>query len=119
MIDSEKQKKLMLNENVFAKPKKLMLKHSKKKMNDEHENNNLALQVVVNFQDFQVYPYNVQSFQVSYIFFFYSGGMGGMGGGADLGGLGSVMNDPEILEALQDPDVQKAFSVRFCIHIFR
>jgi hypothetical protein len=70
MIDSEKQKKLMLNENVFAKLKKLMLKHSKKKMNDEHENNNLVLQVVVNFQDFQVYPYNVQSFQVSYIFFF-------------------------------------------------
>jgi uncharacterized protein YjgD (DUF1641 family) len=24
-----------------------------------------------------------------------------------------MMNDPEILEALQDPDVQKAFSVRF------
>ncbi len=39
------------------------------------------------------------------------GGMGGMGGGADLGGLGAVMNDPEILEALQDPDVQKAFAV--------
>ena len=39
------------------------------------------------------------------------GGMGGMGG-ADLGGLGSVMNDPEILEALQDPDVQRAFAVR-------
>jgi hypothetical protein len=39
------------------------------------------------------------------------GGMGGMGGGADLGGLGAMMNDPEILEALQDPDVQKAFSV--------
>lgn len=35
-----------------------------------------------------------------------------MGGGADLGGLGAVMNDPEILEALQDPDVQKAFAVR-------
>jgi hypothetical protein len=70
MIDSEKQKKLMLNENVFAKLKKLMLKHSKKKMNDEHENNNLVLQVVVNFQDFRVYPYNVQPFHVSYIFFF-------------------------------------------------
>ncbi|UJR25130.1 hypothetical protein I4U23_006489 [Adineta vaga] len=45
----------------------------------------------------------------------FPGGMGGMGGpagmgGADLGGLGSVMNDPEILEALQDPDVQKAFA---------
>lgn len=39
------------------------------------------------------------------------GGMEGMGGGADLGGLGAVMNDPEILEALQDPDVQKAFAV--------
>ena len=32
---------------------------------------------------------------------------------ADLGGLDAVMNDPEILEALQDPDVQKAFAVRF------
>lgn len=46
------------------------------------------------------------------------GGMGGMGGGAggaggaDLGGLGAMMNDPEIMEALQDPDVQKAFAVR-------
>jgi hypothetical protein len=39
-----------------------------------------------------------------------------MGGGADLGGLGAMMNDPEILEALQDPDVQKAFSVS--IHWF-
>jgi uncharacterized protein YjgD (DUF1641 family) len=27
------------------------------------------------------------------------------------------MNDPEILEALQDPDVQKAFSVG-CIAVF-
>ena len=47
-------------------------------------------------------------------------GMGGMGagmGGADLGGLGAVMNDPEILEALQDPDVQKAFAVRFSIFL--
>ncbi|CAF0746222.1 unnamed protein product [Adineta steineri] len=34
----------------------------------------------------------------------------GMGGEADLGGLGAMMNDPEIMEALQDPDVQKAFS---------
>ena len=37
----------------------------------------------------------------------------GMSDEADLGGLGAVMNDPEILEALQDPDVQKAFAVRF------
>ena len=36
--------------------------------------------------------------------------MGGMGG-ADLGGLGAMMNDPEILEAMQDPDVQRAFAV--------
>ena len=41
---------------------------------------------------------------------------GGMGGGADLGGLGAMMNDPEIMEALQDPDVQKAFAVRFSIN---
>ncbi|CAF4234796.1 unnamed protein product, partial [Adineta steineri] len=34
----------------------------------------------------------------------------GMGGEADLGGLGAMMNDPEIMEALQDPDVQKAFA---------
>ncbi|CAF0892856.1 unnamed protein product [Adineta ricciae] len=39
----------------------------------------------------------------------FPGGMGGMDE-ADLGGLGAVMNDPEILEALQDPDVQKAFA---------
>ncbi len=42
------------------------------------------------------------------------GGMGvGAGGGADLGRLGAMMHDPEILEALQDPDVQKALSIRF------
>ncbi|CAF3904606.1 unnamed protein product [Rotaria sp. Silwood2] len=41
---------------------------------------------------------------------FPGAGMGGMGGRGDLGGLGAVMNDPEILEALQDPDVQKAFA---------
>jgi len=35
------------------------------------------------------------------------GGAGGMGG---LGGLGAFMNDPEIMSALQDEDVQKAFS---------
>jgi hypothetical protein len=50
MNDFEKQKKLMLNENVFVKLKKLMLRHNKKKMNDEHENNNLVLQVVTVFQ---------------------------------------------------------------------
>ncbi len=55
MNDFEKQKKLMLNENVFAKLKKLMPRLNKKKMNDEHENNTLVLQVVNNFQDFQVY----------------------------------------------------------------
>lgn len=38
--------------------------------------------------------------------------LGGLGG---LGGLGAVMNDPEILEALQDPDVQKAFAVSFIL----
>ena len=47
------------------------------------------------------------------------GGMPGMGGmgGADMGGLGAMMNDPEILEALQDPDVQKAFAVS--LHLAR
>jgi len=35
------------------------------------------------------------------------GGPGGMGG---MGGLGAFMNDPEIMTALQDEDVQKAFS---------
>lgn len=45
------------------------------------------------------------------------GGMGGAGaGGADLGGLGAMMSDPEIMEALQDPDVQKAFAVRCSIN---
>jgi hypothetical protein len=62
MIDVEKQKKLMLSENVFAKPKKLMLKHNKRKMNDEHENNNLVVLVVNNSQDFQVYLQHFQSF---------------------------------------------------------
>jgi hypothetical protein len=54
MNDVEKQKKSRLNENVFVKLKKLMLKHNKKKMNDELENNNLVLWVVNNSQDFQV-----------------------------------------------------------------
>jgi hypothetical protein len=54
MNDVEKQKKSRLNENVFVKLKKLMLKHNKKKMNDELENNNLVLRVVNNSQDFQV-----------------------------------------------------------------
>jgi hypothetical protein len=55
MNDFEKPKKLKLNENVFVKRKKLMLKHNRKKTKDEHENNNLVLQVVNNSQDFQVY----------------------------------------------------------------
>jgi hypothetical protein len=44
----------MLNENAFVKLKKLMLKHNKKKMNDEPKNNKHAFQEVNNFQDFQV-----------------------------------------------------------------
>jgi phosphoribosylamine-glycine ligase len=66
MNDVEKQKKLMLNENVFVKLKKLMLRHSKKKTNDEHENNTLVLQVVLSFQ---VYLLDFYLFHVSYIYF--------------------------------------------------
>lgn len=40
-----------------------------------------------------------------------------MGGRGDLGGLGAFMNDPEILEALKDPEVCQAFSVRFLNHM--
>jgi hypothetical protein len=54
MNDVEKRKRPMLNENAFVKLKKLMLKHNKKKMNDEHKNNKHTLQVVNNSQDFQV-----------------------------------------------------------------
>jgi hypothetical protein len=54
MNDVEKKKKSMRNENAFVKLKKLMLKHNKKKMNDEHENNSHILVVVNNIQDFQV-----------------------------------------------------------------
>ncbi|CAF1059079.1 unnamed protein product, partial [Didymodactylos carnosus] len=32
------------------------------------------------------------------------------GGAGGLGGLGAFMNDPEIMTALQDPDVQTAFA---------
>jgi hypothetical protein len=63
MNDFEKQKKPMLNENAFVKLKKLMLKHNKKKMNDEHENNKHALQKINNFQDFQVILQNFYYFR--------------------------------------------------------
>jgi hypothetical protein len=61
MNDVVKQKKLMQNENAFVKLKKLMLKHNKKKMNDEQKKNKHALQIN-NIQDFQVTSYNYPLF---------------------------------------------------------
>lgn len=53
MNDDEKKRKSKLNVNVFVKLKKLMLKHNKKKTNDEHENNNHVL--LVDMEDSQAF----------------------------------------------------------------
>ena len=50
MNDVEKQKQLRLNENAFAKLKKLILRPTKENMNDEHTNTILILQMAINFQ---------------------------------------------------------------------
>ena len=49
-----KQKKPMPNVNAFVKPKRLTLKHRKKKRIDEPENKKLELLEVRDSQDFQV-----------------------------------------------------------------